>query len=55
MRNSKLGNILFTNELAKRLEKRGSDGVYANSFFPGKYVAPKTFDQGAVEIPTDIS
>lgn len=33
---SKLGNILFTNELAKRLDKRGSDGVFANSFFPGK-------------------
>ncbi|KAG0647487.1 oxidoreductase [Hyphodiscus hymeniophilus] len=32
---SKLGNILFTSELAKRLDKRGSDGVFANSFFPG--------------------
>jgi len=32
---SKLGNILFTTELAKRLDKRGSDGVFANSFFPG--------------------
>ena len=33
---SKLGNILFTKELAKRLDKRGSDGVFANCFFPGK-------------------
>lgn len=36
LRRSKLGNILFTKELAKRLEKRGSDKVYANCFFPGK-------------------
>ncbi|KAG9244648.1 putative short chain dehydrogenase/reductase [Calycina marina] len=32
---SKLGNLLFTKELAKRLEKRGSSKVYANCFFPG--------------------
>ena len=32
---SKLGVILFTRELAKRLSKRGSSGVYANTFFPG--------------------
>lgn len=33
---SKLGNILFTRELASRLEKRGASKVYANCFFPGK-------------------
>ena len=33
---SKLGNVLFTIELAKRLDKRGSSKVYANSYFPGK-------------------
>jgi NAD(P)-dependent dehydrogenase (short-subunit alcohol dehydrogenase family) len=33
---SKLGNILFTRELARRLNKRGSAKVYANCFFPGK-------------------
>jgi len=32
---SKLGVILFTRQLAKLLEKRGSTGVYANTFFPG--------------------
>lgn len=32
---SKLANILFTSELAKRLEKRGATHVYANAFFPG--------------------
>lgn len=32
---SKLGTILFTRELARRLEKRGSMSVYANCFFPG--------------------
>jgi NAD(P)-dependent dehydrogenase (short-subunit alcohol dehydrogenase family) len=33
---SKLGSILFTRELAYRLEKRGPSKVYANCFFPGK-------------------
>lgn len=32
---SKLGVILFTRELAHRLSKRGSENVYANTFFPG--------------------
>jgi NAD(P)-dependent dehydrogenase (short-subunit alcohol dehydrogenase family) len=32
---SKLGNILFTRELARRLEKKGALNVYANVFFPG--------------------
>jgi len=32
---SKLGTILFTKELARRLDKRGSSRVYANCFFPG--------------------
>lgn len=32
---SKLGVILFTRELARRLENRGSLKVYANCFFPG--------------------
>lgn len=33
---SKLGSVLFTRELAHRLEKRGSSKVYVNCFFPGK-------------------
>jgi len=32
---SKLGTILFTRELARRLEKKGASKVYANVFFPG--------------------
>jgi len=32
---SKLGTILFTRELASRLEKKGALNVYANTFFPG--------------------
>lgn len=32
---SKLGVILFTRELSHRLDKRGSTGVYCNTFFPG--------------------
>ncbi|KAL3419247.1 retinol dehydrogenase 12 [Phlyctema vagabunda] len=32
---SKLGNILFTRELARRLDKKGATKVYANCFFPG--------------------
>ncbi len=32
---SKLGTILFTRELSRRLEKRGTMNVYANAFFPG--------------------
>lgn len=32
---SKLGTILFTRELARRLEKKGAINVYANCFFPG--------------------
>ncbi len=32
---SKLGTILFTRELARRLDKKGASKVYANCFFPG--------------------
>jgi len=32
---SKLGGILLTKELARRLDKKGADNVYANTFFPG--------------------
>ncbi|KAF2762892.1 short chain dehydrogenase/reductase [Pseudovirgaria hyperparasitica] len=32
---SKLANILFTRELAKLLEKKGSSNVFVNSYFPG--------------------
>ncbi|KAI9824947.1 MAG: hypothetical protein M1826_007199 [Phylliscum demangeonii] len=32
---SKLGNILFTRELASQLEKKGVGNVYVNCFFPG--------------------
>jgi NAD(P)-dependent dehydrogenase (short-subunit alcohol dehydrogenase family) len=32
---SKLGTILFTRELARRLDKKGAANVYANCFFPG--------------------
>ncbi|KAI9733726.1 MAG: hypothetical protein M1818_007140 [Claussenomyces sp. TS43310] len=32
---SKLGTILFTRELARRLEKKGAMNVFANTFFPG--------------------
>lgn len=32
---SKLGTILFTRELARRLDKKGAASVYANCFFPG--------------------
>ncbi|GKZ22816.1 hypothetical protein AbraIFM66951_006610 [Aspergillus brasiliensis] len=37
---SKLGNILFTRELTRRLEEEGSeaDNVYVNVFFPGNIV-----------------
>lgn len=32
---SKLANILFARELAKRLDKKGASNVYVNSFYPG--------------------
>jgi NAD(P)-dependent dehydrogenase (short-subunit alcohol dehydrogenase family) len=32
---SKLGTILFTRELARRLDKKGAANVYTNCFFPG--------------------
>ncbi len=32
---SKLANILFTRELAHRLDKKGVETVYVNCFFPG--------------------
>ncbi|KAI9760594.1 MAG: hypothetical protein M4579_001563 [Chaenotheca gracillima] len=32
---SKLANILFTRQLARLLEKKGAQNVYANCFFPG--------------------
>jgi NAD(P)-dependent dehydrogenase (short-subunit alcohol dehydrogenase family) len=32
---SKLANILFTRELARRRQKKGAATVYVNSFFPG--------------------
>jgi NAD(P)-dependent dehydrogenase (short-subunit alcohol dehydrogenase family) len=32
---SKLGTILFTRELARRLDKKGAANVFANCFFPG--------------------
>lgn len=32
---SKLANILFTRELARRLDKKGASNVFVNSFFPG--------------------
>jgi NAD(P)-dependent dehydrogenase (short-subunit alcohol dehydrogenase family) len=32
---SKLANILFTRELARRLGKKGANNVYANCFHPG--------------------
>lgn len=32
---SKLGVLLMTRELARRLEKKGATNVYANTFFPG--------------------
>lgn len=32
---SKLGVILLTKELARRLDKKGANNVYVNTFFPG--------------------
>ncbi|KAL1632967.1 hypothetical protein SLS56_003253 [Neofusicoccum ribis] len=32
---SKLANILFARELARRLDKKGASNVYVNSFYPG--------------------
>ncbi|GLA73128.1 hypothetical protein AtubIFM55763_004027 [Aspergillus tubingensis] len=35
---SKLGNILFTRELARRIEQGGPNNIYVNVFFPGNIV-----------------
>ncbi|KAI9838770.1 MAG: hypothetical protein M1837_002336 [Sclerophora amabilis] len=39
---SKLANILFTRQLARRLEKKGVSNVYANCFFPGNIATEAT-------------